>query len=48
MWIFDDPTFSSLLLKTTAEGYYNAEAVIGECFTTACPYLNKAILKGGI
>jgi hypothetical protein len=32
--IFDDPTFSSLLLRTIAESYYKG-ADIGECLSTA-------------
>jgi len=30
----NDPTFSSLLLRTIAVAHYNGTAAIGECITT--------------
>jgi hypothetical protein len=32
---FDDPVFSSPLLRTIAETLNKAASIIGECFTTA-------------
>ena len=48
--VFNDPTFSSQLLRTIGETYYKG-ADIGECLSTAnriLYVLEKEILKAGI